>query len=107
MILITLFQILYTKFLLPHRKEDNGWLVMAVITLFSDSLAHNYQETILMARTTSFVVKIVKEEFEVDNTFLQCSNALASSIFIELFDSSLGEDFTPLFSLTKLLKGIL
>ncbi len=60
-----------------------------------------------MARTTSFVVKTVKQKFEVDDILLQCSNALVFSIFIELFDSSLGENLTPLPSLTKLSKNIL
>ncbi len=49
----------------------------------------------------------MKQEFEVDNILPQCSNVLASSIFIELFDSSLGEDLTPLPSLIELPKGIL
>jgi hypothetical protein len=60
-----------------------------------------------MARTTCIVVKTMKQEFEVDNILPQCSNVLASSIFIELFDSSLGEDLTPLPSLIELPKGIL
>jgi hypothetical protein len=33
MIIITLFQFLYTKFLQPLCKGDNGWLVVAVIAL--------------------------------------------------------------------------
>jgi hypothetical protein len=59
-----------------------------------------------MVRTTSFVVKTMKQELKVDNIFLQSFDALASSIFIELFDSSSGEALTPLFLLTELLKGI-
>jgi len=55
----------------------------------------------------SFVVKIVKQELEIDDIFPQCFDALASSIFIELFDSSLGEDLTPLLLSTKLLENII
>jgi type II secretory pathway component PulM len=33
MIIITLFQVIYTRCLLAHRKEDNGLLAMVVITL--------------------------------------------------------------------------
>ncbi len=75
--------------------------------IIGDNLAHNSHETILMVGTTSFVVKIAKQGLKVDETFLQCFIGLTSFIFIKLSDSSLGEDLTPLFSLTKLLKGIL
>ncbi len=60
-----------------------------------------------MARTARSVVKIVKQELEVDDTLPQCSNVLTSFISIELFDSSLCEDLTPLPSSTKLSEGIL
>jgi len=33
MIIITLFQVLYTKFLQPFCKRDSGWLVVVVIAL--------------------------------------------------------------------------
>jgi len=33
MILITLFQVLHTKFLRPPHKGDNGWLAMVAIAL--------------------------------------------------------------------------
>jgi len=59
-----------------------------------------------MIGTASSMVKIVKQELEVDDILFQCSNAFASSIFIELFDSSVGEDLTPPPSLTKLSKDI-
>jgi hypothetical protein len=49
----------------------------------------------------------MKQELEVDGTFPQYSNVFVSSTFIEFFDSSVGEDLTPLRSLTKLLKNIL
>ncbi len=75
--------------------------------IVGDSLVYNSQKTILMARIVCFVVKIVKQELKVDDTFLQPSNALASSIFIELSNSSLGEDLTPLPLSIKLSKGIL
>jgi hypothetical protein len=60
-----------------------------------------------MARTVGSVVKNMKQKFKVDDTLLQCFDALMSSTFIELFDSSMGEDLTPLPSLTKLLKHII
>ncbi len=60
-----------------------------------------------MARIVDFVVKIVKQELEVDDTLPQCSNVLTSFISIELSDSSSCEDLTPLPSSTKLLEGIL
>ncbi len=66
-----------------------------------DNLLRKYQEIILMVGIVGFVVKIVKKKLEVDNPFLQCSDALVSFTFIELFDSSVGEDLTPLPSLTK------
>ncbi len=75
--------------------------------IVDDNLAHNYQETILKARTTCFVVKTMKKEFKIDNIFLLCFDALASFTFIKLYDSSMGENLTPLPLLTKLAKHIL
>jgi hypothetical protein len=37
----------------------------------------------------------MKDKHKVFDILLQCSNAPISSIFIELFDSSLGDDLTP------------
>jgi hypothetical protein len=37
-----------------------------------------------MARTTSYVVKIVKQELKVDNTFPQSFDVFAPYVFIEL-----------------------
>jgi hypothetical protein len=74
--------------------------------IVGDSLAHNYQETILTTRTTSFVVKNVKHELKVDDTLFQCHDVLTSFIFIELSNSSLGEDLTPLPLLMESSKGI-
>jgi hypothetical protein len=48
----------------------------------SDSLSHNSQDTILMPKTTSFVVKIVKEEHKILDTLPQCSYVLA--LFVSL-----------------------
>jgi hypothetical protein len=31
--ILTLFKVIYTKFLRPLHKGDNGWLVMAVLAL--------------------------------------------------------------------------
>ncbi len=64
--------------------------------IIGDSLVHNFQKTILTIKTTSFVVKNVKQELEVDNALLQISIVIPSFIFIKQYDSSLGEDFTPL-----------
>jgi hypothetical protein len=41
-----------------------------------------------------FVVKIVKEENDVTNTFPQCLNVFTSSVFIELSNSSSSGDLT-------------
>jgi hypothetical protein len=42
------------------------------------------------------MVKIVKQVLEVEDTFRQCSNVLASFIFVELFDFLASEDLpTP------------
>jgi hypothetical protein len=48
------------------------------------------------------MAKIVKQELEFDDTLLQCFNALESSTFIELSNSSVGEDLTPLSSLKRI-----
>ncbi len=56
--------------------------------IVGDSLIHDSQETNFMLRTTSSMVKIVKQKHEVSNILPSCSNALASYVFIELFDFS-------------------
>jgi len=60
-----------------------------------------------MAKIASYMVKIMKQELKIDDIFPQCSNVLASFFFIELSNSSLGEDLTPLPLSTKLSKGII
>ncbi len=76
--------------------------------IVGDSLVHNFQETILTTGTVSFVVKImVKQELKVDDTFPQCSNVFAFSVFIELFNSSSSEDLTPLPLSMESPKGII
>ncbi len=57
-------------------------------------MCHNSQDTILTLGTTGSIVKIVKDEHEVLDTLPQCLDALASSVFIELFDSSSSDDLT-------------
>jgi hypothetical protein len=47
-----------------------------------------------MPGTIGSIVKIVKDDHEVLDTLPQCSNVPSSSIFIELYDSSLGDDST-------------
>jgi hypothetical protein len=84
------------------------WLVgCGRYRIIGDSLAHNSQETIVTIGTASFVVKTVKQEFEVDDIFLQSFVGLAPSVFIELFDSSSDEDLTPLPWVTKSPKAII
>jgi hypothetical protein len=60
-----------------------------------------------MVGTTSYVVKTMKQELEVNDIFLQCFGALVSSIFVELFNSSTSEDLTPPPLSTKLSKDII
>jgi hypothetical protein len=52
------------------------------------------------------VVKIVKQKIKIGHTFPQCFDPLSSFIFMELSDSSMGEDLTTPLSLTKSLKNI-
>ncbi len=49
-----------------------------------------------MTRIAKYVVKIVMQEFEGDDSLPQCFVVFASFIFIELSNSSSGEDLTPL-----------
>jgi hypothetical protein len=89
-----LFSVIFcTRFLRPFRKGDNEWLVYHIL---GDNLVHISQETILTARITKFVVKIVKQKFEGDDILPQCFDVFASFLFIELSNSFLGEDLTPL-----------
>jgi hypothetical protein len=71
-----------------------------------DNFVHTSHETILTTGIASFMVKTMKQELKVDDTFPQFFNALASFTFIELFDSFTSEDLTPLLSLIKSSKGI-
>jgi hypothetical protein len=76
-----------------------GWLWL--LSHYCDSLAHNSRKTILTIGTIGFVVKTsMNQDFKVDDTF-------AYFIFIELSNSSLGENLPPLLLLSKLPKGIL
>jgi hypothetical protein len=76
--------------------------------IVGDSLAHNSLETILTIGIVGSMVKIsVKQEFKFDEIFPQCSNVLASFVFIEIFNSSSSEDLTPFFPSSKLSKGII
>ncbi len=59
--------------------------------IVNDGFIHNFQE--FNARNNK--VKIVKQEHEVNNTCFLSLNELASSIFIEQFDFSLGGNLTP------------
>ncbi len=53
------------------------------------------------------MVKIMKQEHKVNNILLQCSNVLASFIFIELSYFSSSDNFIPFPLLMKSSKGIL
>jgi hypothetical protein len=75
------------------QRRQGGWLWLLSHCWWY--LAHNSQETILMVGITGFVVKIVKQELEVDDTLLQCFDAFAFSIFMKLSNSSSSEDLTP------------
>jgi len=75
--------------------------------IVGDSLVHNLSETILMAGTVGSMVNIMKQELQVDDTFLQCYDVLAFFVFIELYDFSLNEDLTLLPLSTELSKGII
>jgi hypothetical protein len=48
----------------------------------------------------------MKQQFEVDDIFPQCFDVLASSVFIEMSNSSSREDLTPLPLSMELPKGI-
>jgi hypothetical protein len=50
--------------------------------IVGDNLIHNSQETILMLGMTCYVVKVVKQEHEINNILLQCFNVHASFVFI-------------------------
>jgi len=68
-------------------SQGHQWVVgCGRYCIVGNSLSHNFQDTILMLRTIGFVVKIMKEEHKVFDIFLQCSNAPAFSVFIELSD---------------------
>jgi hypothetical protein len=59
-----------------------------------------------MPTTVGSMVKIVKEEQKVCNIFAQCLDVLASFVFIKLFNSSLGDNFTHLLLSRKSSKAI-
>jgi hypothetical protein len=65
--------------------------------IVGNNFTHNSQETILMPIIIGFVVKIVKQKHEVNNIRLLFLDVAISFIFIELLNSSLGDDFTPSF----------
>ncbi len=63
--------------------------------IVSNSFIHNFQETILMLRTISYMVKIVKQEHEINDIQLLFLDKPSSYVFIELFDFSSGNDLIP------------
>jgi len=73
----SLYQIPITS---SHERQ---WVVGSSHYRVVGSLIHSLQETMLMLRTTNFVVKIVKEENNITHTLLECSDALTSFVFIE------------------------
>jgi hypothetical protein len=89
-------------------SQGRQWVVgCGYYPIVGDSLVHNYQETILMVGITGSLVKIVKQELEVDDTLPRCYDVLAFSIFSKLSDSSSSKELTPLLLSTKLLKNII
>lgn len=91
-----MYQIPTTSSQCPQWLVDYGWY-----HIIGDSLNHNFPITILMLRTINSVFKIVKDEHKVLDTLLQCSHAIASFVFIKLFDSLSCDDLTPGGSLMK------
>jgi hypothetical protein len=63
--------------------------------IVGNNLIHNSQEIILTPRTTRFVVKIVQREHEVNDIRPLFSVKPFSFDFIELSNSSLGDNLTP------------
>jgi len=61
---------------------------------------------VLLIGTVGYVVKIVKQEHEINDTQLLSSIKPCSFDFIELFDSSLGDDLTP-HSLSTILSNLI
>ncbi len=94
----------YIPMILSHGKH---WVVgCGQYRIVGGSLAHSSWETILTIGTASSMVKTMKQELKIDDIVPQCSNALVSFIFIELYNSSTCEDLTPPPLSTKSLKGI-
>ncbi len=88
--------------ILMTSSQGRQWLVgCGHYHIVGDSLAHNFQDTILTIRIARSTVKTMKQEFKVDDILLQCFDNLASFNFIELFNSLAGEDLTPPPSLMK------
>jgi hypothetical protein len=57
-------------------SQGHEWVVgYGRYRIVGDNLNHNYQDTILTLRIASFVVKIIKDEHEVLDILLQCSDA--------------------------------
>jgi len=82
--------------------QKHRWVVgFGCYCIVGDSLIHNFQNIILTLGTISYVVKIVKDKYEVSNILLPCSDALASFVVVELSYSFLSDDLTPLPSLIK------
>jgi hypothetical protein len=81
--------------------QGRQWVVgYACHCIIGDSFIHNFQETILMLRTIRSMVKIVKQEHEINNIQPLFLDKPSSYVFIELFDFSLGNDLIPHFSST-------
>jgi hypothetical protein len=82
--------------------QKHRWVVgFGCYCIVGDSLIHNFQNIILTLGTIGYVVKIVKDKYEVSNILLPCSDALASFVVVELSYSFLSDDLTPLPSLIK------
>jgi len=88
-------------------SQGKQWVVgCGCCCIVGDSLPHNSQETILMPRTIRSMIKIVKQEHEVSDIEPLSLVKPSSFDFIELFDSSSGDNLTPHFSSMILLNLI-
>jgi len=91
-----MYQIFTTSF------QGRWWVVACgCYHIVGNNLIHNFQETILTLGTTGSMVKIVKQEHKASDTLLRCLNTLASFVFIELSNFSLGDNLMSLFLLMK------
>jgi len=71
------------QYLIPTTlSQGRQWIVgFSCYRIVGDNLTHNLQETMLTPGTSSFVIKIMKEENDVTHILPECLNILASFLF--------------------------